>query len=311
MSEPIDVNEMSGFDIKEIAQEALKNPEMQQLVKNVMSDPDTLNQYKNFFKSGGGKKSRRKHKDVYMLALEQMSFDHLENQDWEKYKIRTHVMQDADIIITVILTWGITMLNFSANPQNYPAGSLTDEMKQKHEAAIYGLMTNDMLELKELTRKKKKWEQVKKGNKEGKEYPKKKNKQKGGMPILSTFSRGAIAALALFQDPAGNYIHPKGDKTVPHYSSNSTHTGIKGNLKALSPQQLSMAKKYNDALVKYDKDQMSYSQAQWFHTMAGDQAAAINVAVEASRQPKPEKPKFAVEVGDVDPQIAKKYGWKT
>ena len=131
------------------------------------------------------------------------------------------------------------------------------------------------------------------------------------MPILSTFSRGAIAALALFQDPAGNYIHPKGDKTVPHYSLNSTHTGIKGNLKALSPQQLSVAKKYNNELVKYDKDQMSYSQAQWFHTMAGDQAAAINVAVEASRQPKPEKPKFAVEVGDVDPQIAKKYGWRT
>ncbi len=131
------------------------------------------------------------------------------------------------------------------------------------------------------------------------------------MPILSTFSRGAIAALALFQDPAGNYLHPKGDKTVPHYSLNSTHTGIKGNLKALSPQQLSVAKKYNNELVKYDKDQMSYSQAQWFHTMAGDQAAAINVAVEASRQPKPEKPKFAVEVGDVDPQIAKKYGWRT
>ena len=62
MSEPIDVNEMSGFDIKEIAQEALKNPEMQQLVKNVMSNPDTLNQYKNFFKSGGGKKSRKKRK---------------------------------------------------------------------------------------------------------------------------------------------------------------------------------------------------------------------------------------------------------
>ena len=131
------------------------------------------------------------------------------------------------------------------------------------------------------------------------------------MPILSTFSRGAIAALALFQDPAGNYIHPKGDKTVHHYSLNSTHTGIKGNLKALSPQQLALAKKYNNELVKYDKDQMSYSQAQWFHTMAGDQAAAINVAVEASRQPKPEKPKFAVEVGDVDPQIAKKYGWTT
>jgi len=140
---------------------------------------------------------------------------------------------------------------------------------------------------------------------------KKHVKRKGGMPILSTFSRGAIAALALFQDPAGNYLHPKGDKTVPHYSLNSTHTGIKGNLKALSPQQLSVAKKYNNELVKYDKDQMSYSQAQWFHTMAGDQAAAINVAVEASRQPKPEKPKFAVEVGDVDPQIAKKYGWRT
>ena len=62
MSEPIDVNEMSGFDIKEIAQEALKNPEMQQLVKNVMSDPDTLNQYKNFFKSGGARKSRKKRK---------------------------------------------------------------------------------------------------------------------------------------------------------------------------------------------------------------------------------------------------------
>ena len=62
MSEPIDVNEMSGFDIKEIAQEALKNPEMQQMVKNVMSDPDTLNQYKNFFKSGGGRKSRKKRK---------------------------------------------------------------------------------------------------------------------------------------------------------------------------------------------------------------------------------------------------------
>ena len=35
---------------------------MQQLVKNVMSDPDTLNQYKNFFKSGGGKKSRKHQK---------------------------------------------------------------------------------------------------------------------------------------------------------------------------------------------------------------------------------------------------------
>ena len=162
------------------------------------------------------------------------------------------------------------------------------------------------------TRKKKGGKKRRTRKKKRKRHKKKKTrKKKGGMPILSTFSRGAIAALALFQDPAGNYIHPKGDKTVPHYSLNSTHTGIKGNLKALSPQQLSMAKKYNNELVKYDKDQMSYSQAQWFHTMSGDQAAAINVAVEASRQPKPEKPKFAVEVGDVDPQIAKKYGWKT
>jgi hypothetical protein len=162
------------------------------------------------------------------------------------------------------------------------------------------------------TRKKKGGKRRRTRKKKRKRHKKKKTrKKKGGMPILSTFSRGAIAALALFQDPAGNYIHPKGDKTVPHYSLNSTHTGIKGNMKALSPQQLSMAKKYNNELVKYDKDQMSYSQAQWFHTMSGDQAAAINVAAEASRQPKPEKPKFAVEVGDVDPQIAKKYGWRT
>jgi len=259
------------------------------------------------------------HRDVYMLALEQMSVAGvLEDQDWERYTVSAVAFNDADIIIPVILTWGIQMLNFAANPQNYPAGSLTDEMKQKHEAAIYGLMTQDNIDLKELTKKRKKWKvgrekeiQVKKGNKEGKEYPKKKNKQKGGMPILSTFSRGAIAALALFQDPAGNYIHPKGDKTVPQYSLNSTHTGIKGNMKALSQQQLAMAKKYSNELAKYDKEQMSYSQAQWFHTMTGDQAAAINVAAEASRQPKPEKPKFAVEVGDVDPQIAKKYGWRT
>jgi hypothetical protein len=161
------------------------------------------------------------------------------------------------------------------------------------------------------TRKKKGGKRRRTRKKKRKRHKKKKTrKKKGGIP-LSTFSRGAIAALALFQDPAGNYIHPKGDKTVPHYSLNSTHTGIKGNMKALSPQQLSMAKKYNNELVKYDKDQMSYSQAQWFHTMSGDQAAAINVAVEAGRQPKPEKPKFAVEVGDVDPQIAKKYGWRT
>ena len=125
------------------------------------------------------------HKDVYMLALEQMSVAGvLENQDWERYKVRTVAMNDADIIIPVILSWGITMLNFAANPQNYPAGSLTDEMKQKHEAAIYGLLTDDMIELKELTKTRKIWEasrekekQVKKGNKEGKEYPKKKNKQ--------------------------------------------------------------------------------------------------------------------------------------
>ena len=162
------------------------------------------------------------------------------------------------------------------------------------------------------TRKKKGGKKRRTRKKKRKRHKKKKTrKKKGGMPILSTFSRGAIAALALFQDPAGNYLHPKGDKTVPHYSLNSTHTGIKGNMKALSPQQLAMAKKYSNELAKYDKEQMSYSQAQWFHTMTGDQAAAINVAAEASRQPKPEKPKFAVEVGDVDPQIAKKYGWRT
>ena len=125
------------------------------------------------------------HKDVYMLALEQMSVAGvLEDQDWKRYTVRAVALNDADIIIPVILTWGIQMLNFSANPQNYPAGSLTDEMKQKHEAAIYGLLTDDMIELKELTKTRKIWQggrekekQVKKGNKEGKEYPKKKNKQ--------------------------------------------------------------------------------------------------------------------------------------
>lgn len=159
-------------------------------------------------------------------------------------------------------------------------------------------------------RKKKGGKRRRTRKKKRKRHKKKKTrKKKGGMPILSTFSRGAIAALALFQDPAGNYIHPKGDKTVPRYYPNSTHTGIKGNLKALSQQQLAMANKYNYELAKYDKEQTAYGQAQWFHTMTGDQAGAINVAVEASRQPKPDKPEFAVEVGDVDPQIAKTYGW--
>lgn len=162
------------------------------------------------------------------------------------------------------------------------------------------------------TRKKKGGKRRRTRKKKRKRHKKKKTrKKKGGMPILSTFSRGAIAALALFQDPAGNYIHPKGDRTVPRYYPNSTHTGIKGNLKALSQQQLDMANKYNYELAKYDKAQTAYGQAQWLHTMTGDQAGAINVAVEASRQPKPDKPEFAVEVGDVDPQIAKKYGWRT
>ena len=48
------------------------------------------------------------------------------------------------------------------------------------------------------------------GKKRKRHKKKKTRKRKGGMPV-SWFSRGAIAALALFQDPAGNYIHPKGD----------------------------------------------------------------------------------------------------
>ena len=49
------------FDIKEIAKEALTDPQLKQQVKEIMSDPETLNTFKNFFK-GGGRKSRRKRK---------------------------------------------------------------------------------------------------------------------------------------------------------------------------------------------------------------------------------------------------------
>ena len=271
--------------------------------------------------------------DIYIMGLQQMSLNNLVRLP-EFYESRPVATANADIFIPVI----------AASGQGILSPFDTAELRQRSEAAINGLMTDDMKEFVELRREQREMiaelkrvdirreHQVEKGNKQ--RITKKKNKQggkrrrtrkkkrkrhkkkktrkkKGGMPILSTFSRGAIAALALFQDPAGNYIHPKGDKTVPQYSLNSTHTGIKGNMKALSQQQLAMAKKYSNELAKYDKEQMSYSQAQWFHTMTGDQAAAINVAAEASRQPKPEKPKFAVEVGDVDPQIAKKYGWTT
>jgi len=65
MSEPDDINQMSEFNIKEIAQEALKNPEMQQMVKQVLSDPETLNQYKNFFKGGKRKSKKRGGKCEY------------------------------------------------------------------------------------------------------------------------------------------------------------------------------------------------------------------------------------------------------
>ena len=101
------------------------------------------------------------YEDIYIQALQQMSYNHLENQDWEKYSgnNRNNVMHDADIIIPVIGSWGIEWLKFASNPQNYPAGSLTDEMKQRHKDAIIGLLTQDNIELKELTKKRKKWEE--------------------------------------------------------------------------------------------------------------------------------------------------------
>ena len=53
--------ESSGIDIKQIAKEALTDPQVQQQVKDILNDPETLDAFKNFFK-GGGRKSRRKRK---------------------------------------------------------------------------------------------------------------------------------------------------------------------------------------------------------------------------------------------------------
>jgi hypothetical protein len=60
MDNPFDMKSPE-FDIKEIAKEALTDPQLKQQVKQIMSDPETLNSFKDFFK-GGARKSRRKRK---------------------------------------------------------------------------------------------------------------------------------------------------------------------------------------------------------------------------------------------------------
>ena len=95
------------------------------------------------------------HKDVYMLALEQMSVAGvLENQDWERYKVRTVAMNDADIIIPAIASWGITILKVIDNEgPALAADSMPDESQvERLKKAIGEFGSSTMVSLVQHTK---------------------------------------------------------------------------------------------------------------------------------------------------------------
>jgi len=75
MDNPFDMK-VPEFDIKELAKEALTDPQVKQQVKEIMSDPETLNSFKDFFKGGRRKKGGSDpEKDDCPVCLEKLKGD--------------------------------------------------------------------------------------------------------------------------------------------------------------------------------------------------------------------------------------------